>query len=55
MTGALDWLSGLPLDADGPFTRMFKAAGVGDFAGAARHLLALPYGRISDRAAAGSS
>jgi hypothetical protein len=33
----------------GPFTVLFRAAGVHDFAGAARHLLALPYGRIADR------
>ena len=50
MADPLDLLADLPLTADGPFTRMFRAAGVGDFAGAARHLLALPSGRISDRA-----
>ena len=45
----LDLLRGLPLSADGPITRIFRAAGIDDFAGAARHLLAVPYGRISDR------
>ena len=38
-----------PFVASGPFTARFRAAGVGDFAAAARHLLTLPYGRITDR------
>ena len=38
-----------PLTADGPITRRFRAAGVHDFPGAALHVLALPYGRITDR------
>ncbi len=33
----------------GPFSARFRSAGVRDFAGAARHLLELPYGRITDR------
>jgi hypothetical protein len=39
-----------PLSGDGPITSRFRAAGIDDFVGAARHLLALPYGRIADRA-----
>ena len=35
--------------AAGPFTSLFQAAGIHDFAGAARHVLILPYGRIADR------
>ena len=42
-------LADRPLSANGPFTTRFRAAGVRDFAGAARHLLTLPYGRITDR------
>jgi len=38
-----------PLALDGPVSRRFRAAGIRDFAGAAEHLLRLPYGRISDR------
>jgi hypothetical protein len=38
-----------PLTADGPITRLFRAAGAHDFPGAALHVLALPYGRITDR------
>jgi hypothetical protein len=38
-----------PLLADGPITRRFRAAGVDDFPAAARHILKLPYGRITDR------
>ena len=43
-------LAGRPLAGGGPVTARFRAAGARDFAAAARHLLALPYGRISDRA-----
>jgi len=49
MPDALDRLANRPFAPDGPFTARFRAAGVGDFAGAARHLLKLPYGRIADR------
>jgi len=38
-----------PLTLDGPVTRLFRAIGIGDFGSAARHLLTLPYGRITDR------
>jgi hypothetical protein len=38
-----------PLTADGPITRLFRAVGAHDFAGAALHVLGLPYGRITDR------
>jgi hypothetical protein len=38
-----------PLTADGPITRLFRAVGTHDFAGAALHVLRLPYGRITDR------
>lgn len=38
-----------PLTADGPITRLFRAAGAHDFPAAALHILALPYGRITDR------
>jgi hypothetical protein len=46
---ALSVLADRPFSASGPFTARFQAAGVRDFAGAARHLLTLPYGRITDR------
>jgi hypothetical protein len=46
---ALVVLADRPFSASGPFTARFQAAGVRDFAGAARHLLTLPYGRITDR------
>jgi hypothetical protein len=46
---ALSAFADRPFTATGPFTARFQAAGVRDFAGAARHLLALPYGRITDR------
>jgi len=42
-------LAGRELTPGGPFTARFRSAGVHDFAGAARHLLELPYGRITDR------
>jgi len=35
--------------AEGPMTRLLRAAGIQDFRGAAHHLLRLPYGRITDR------
>jgi hypothetical protein len=38
-----------PLTADGPITRLFRAAGGHDFSGAAAHIQRLPYGRITDR------
>jgi hypothetical protein len=38
-----------PLTADGPIPRLFRAVGAHDFAGAALHVLRLPYGRITDR------
>ena len=38
-----------PLTAEGPITRLFRAAGAHDFAGAALHVLGLPYGRVTDR------
>jgi hypothetical protein len=41
------------LTGDGPVTAAFQRAGIADFHGAARHLQALPYGRISDRARPG--
>jgi len=37
------------LAVDGPITRLFRASGVHDFAGAANHVLQLPYGRVTDR------
>ena len=42
-------LSPKALSNDGPITRLFRKAGVDDFAGAARYLLNLPYGRITER------
>jgi hypothetical protein len=47
--GPPEQLSNRPFSAAGPFTLLFQAAGIQDFAGAARHLLTLPYGRIADR------
>ena len=49
MTHSLDHLPNRPFSATGPFTLLFQAAGIQDFAGAARHVLTLPYGRIADR------
>src|SRR5712691_8710459 len=43
-------LARYPLSGDGAITRLFRSIGVRDFAGAARHVLQLPYGRIKDRA-----
>jgi len=45
-------LGGLPaqsLSGDGPIARLFREVGVDDFAGAARYVLNLPYGRITER------
>ena len=42
-------LPDLPLMKAGPVSDAFRARGVADLAGAARHVRALPYGRISDR------
>jgi hypothetical protein len=47
-----DLLAGLAPKAlanDGPMTRLFRDVGVDDFSGAARYLLNLPYGRITER------
>jgi hypothetical protein len=49
MQEALEQLPDRPFSSDGPMTRCFRAVGVRDFAGAARHVLKLPYGRIADR------
>lgn len=42
-------LPALRLTKAGPVSDAFRALGVEDLAGAARHVRALPYGRISDR------
>lgn len=49
MSDVVTRLINRPLTADGPITRLFRAAGAHDFPGAARHILGLPYGRITDR------
>ena len=49
MDDGLTGLSAQALSNDGRITRLFREAGVDDFAGAARYLLKLPYGRIADR------
>ena len=49
MPDPLEELPNRPFSASGLFTSLFRAAGVNDFAGAARHLLILRYGRIADR------
>jgi hypothetical protein len=49
MRDVLEDLDAQPLVAEGRITRLFRAAGLHDFGGAARHLLRLPYGRIADR------
>ena len=49
MKDPLEQLTKRPFSATGPFTLMFQAAGIHDFAAAARHVLTLPYGRIADR------
>ncbi len=50
MLGSVEQLANYPLSVDGAITRLFRSVGVRDFAGAARHVLHLPYGRIKDRA-----
>jgi hypothetical protein len=37
------------LVGEGQITRLFRTAGIRDFASAAQHILRLPYGRITDR------
>ena len=49
MHAPLDQLADRDLAPGGPFTARFRSAGVRDFTGAARYLLTLPYGRITDR------
>lgn len=49
MADALDRLGDRPLHGEGPLTRRFREIGALDFAGAARHVWRLPYGRISER------
>jgi hypothetical protein len=49
MQDTLEQMATRSLAADGPVTRLFRAAGIRDFAGAMYHLLQLPYGRIADR------
>jgi len=49
MDEGLVGLSPKALSNDGPVTRLFRKAGVEDFAGAARYLLNVPYGRITER------
>ena len=49
MRDTVEQLTNRPLSEDGPVTRMFRAAGVEDFGGAAGYILQLPYGRITDR------
>jgi hypothetical protein len=49
MQDPFERLASHPLAIAGPVTRLFQLAGILDFAGAARHLWQLPYGRIADR------
>ena len=49
MKNPLEQLTNRPFSAAAPFTLLFQAAGIHDFAAAARHVLTLPYGRIADR------
>src|SRR5713101_1248181 len=49
MQVALEQLPSGPFSSEGPMARSFRAVGVHDFVGAARHVLQLPYGRIADR------
>jgi Transglutaminase-like superfamily len=49
MKNPLEQLTNRPFSEAGPFTLLFLAAGIHDFAGAASHVRALPYGRIGDR------
>ena len=50
MEDGLALLADAALSRDGRITGMFRAAGIHDFVGAARHVWQLPYGRIADRA-----
>ena len=50
MDGDVELLPNFPLTAVGSITSQFLALGIQDFAGAARHVWRLPYGRIGDRA-----
>lgn len=49
MDGDIDLLPNFPLAGAGPVTALFLSLGIRDFAGAARHVWRLPYGRIADR------
>lgn len=49
MKDPLERLTNRPFSAIGRYTSLFQMAGIHDFAGAARHVRALPYGRIADR------
>jgi len=49
MEDNLALLTDRSLSGHGRFTRMFRTAGLNDFAGAARHVWRLPYGRITNR------
>ena len=49
MRDMLEPFANHPLAEDGPVTRLFRAAGVEDFRGAAGYVRRLPYGRITDR------
>lgn len=49
MKDPLERLPNGPFSAVGRYTSLFQMAGIHDFAGAARHVRALPYGRIADR------
>jgi hypothetical protein len=53
MMQPLEALPNSTLAGGGAVTASFRRLGVADFHGAARHLQALPYGRISDRARPG--
>ena len=49
MKDPLERLTNRPFSAVGRYTALFQMAGIHDFARAARHVRALPYGRIADR------
>src|SRR6266850_7246900 len=49
MNDILEQFANRPLTSDGPVTRLFRTAGVRDFAAAAHYIWELPYGRIADR------
>src|SRR5215831_16279263 len=49
MRDSLERLTNRPFSAVGAYTSLIRIAGIHDFAGAARHVRALPYGRIADR------